>query len=207
MNKQIYEERAEHLNSVILDLVQSWDKAQFDSDEDGKGSNYILSQIERMVKIEQANAQILLKAEESDLKDREITLQEVVSDEKRKADERTDETRRLELDVRKQELEANGSNKTRELDIREEELKLDARRRDDERLDAETKEALDREKLKTERAAVKGRVIGEAIGAIARVAGVIGTMLSLRTAIQFEHDDEGGILPAKFISTIFKMSK
>lgn len=97
-------------------------------------------------------------------------------------------------------LESERNNlKDREIDQSEAEVAV---RRDE----AAVKVKGDHEKLEVEEKAVKARVIGEVLKVGGTVVGVAGTLVGLKMAMGFEKADEGGILPTKFITTIFRMS-
>ena len=203
MDKSIYEERAKGLDDVLTTLIQELESTGLDDE----GRNGLIHDIKTLSGIEAENAKILLESERTELRERELTHEECVTNEKHEVDTVSNELRKRELDIRESENSArreiedlNAGLKTRELDIREVE-----NRTHKEELAA--KVANDKAKLEIEESAVKARVIGEGLKVASTVIGCVGTIVALKSAMTFEKMDDGGILPSKFINTIFKMMK
>ena len=98
-------------------------------------------------------------------------------------------------------IESNQCNlHERELDIRETESEIH-------KTEIEGKINNEKAKLEVEKDAVKARFGGEALKVVSTAIGCVGTVVALKAAMTFEKADDGGIIPSKFISTIFKMLK
>lgn len=207
--KDIYEKRAIKLDNMINTLCDRYSK---ETDGDKKG--IILHDINTLSSIENNMAKVLVSIEANELKSREIDLAEVNSNERHEIDSRGLDLRENEIDQKKQELDLRKS----DVDLRKLELELkkvgnDIQQRE---VDLKSKEIAyshekdvsDKEiaekKLEVEKNAVVGRIVGEGLSVVGGVVGVVGTIMSLKAVMRFEKVDEGGIIPSKLMSLIFK---
>jgi len=200
--KVIYETRVKAIDGMIDELCDRYTNA---SDGDTKGA--ILHDINTLSGIENNLAKVLVAIEANELKSREIDLSEVASNEKHEIDlegirvkDAENQLKSDDLDLRKAEMEI----KRKVSDIQALEIDL----KDRELAQAHEKDQADKEiaekKLDVEKSAVIGRVVGEGLTVVGSVAGVVGTLLSLKAVMRFEKIDEGGIIPSKLMSLIFK---
>lgn len=207
--KDIYENRAAMLDNIITDLCEQYERT---TDGDKKGA--ILHDVNTLSSIENNTAKVLVAIEANELKSREIDLAEVNSNEKHEVDLKEIELkeseigqrqldfdlRRSDLDIREKELElrkAGNELQWQEIDVKMAEVAYSHEK------DVADKEIAEK-KLEVEKNAVLGRIAGEGLSVLGTIAGVAGTILSLKAVMRFEKVDEGGIIPSKLMNLIFK---
>lgn len=200
--KDIYEKRAKQLDKIISSLCTT-----YESETDAEAKAAILHDINTLSSVENNTAKILVSITTNELKSKEIELSELVTDEKHKFDMEgirvKDDENKLkaeDLALHKAELEL----KRKVSDIQALEIDLKSRELDiSHEKDVADKEIAEK-KLEVEKHAVLGRIAGEGLTVLGTVAGVAGTLLSLKAVMRFEKNDEGGIIPSKLMSLIFK---
>lgn len=193
--KDIYMDRASKIDGKIDSLLDEYQTAT-----DGDTKNQILHDIKVFSDIDNNLAKTLVAIEANELKSKEITLAEVTSNERHEVDLKELEARAEERSLREKENEI----RNREVDIRSREVEI----KSDELKHSIDKDAADKEvseaKLEVEKQAVLGRVAGEGLKVLGTVVGVAGTLVSLKAVMKFEKSEDGGILPSKLMSLIFK---
>lgn len=230
MDKSIYENRADEINGMLSSLYHELDCT---TDEDERKS--IKYDISTFSKLEEANAKILIEIERNSLKDKELDSSDVISDEKHKIEKEQNRLRDRELDIREsenlhskelhdRELEIKERESVQSKELREWELKIRecenaeaARRRQDEwdirssehelkEKELNAKAESDKAKIESDEKDSKRKLIGEGLKVGASIIGVVGSVFTLGQAMKFEKMDNGGILPTKFINSIFRMT-
>ena len=192
MDTSIYVNRAKELNKELSDLIGQIGTV----DDDDK--NALMHDIKTLSDIEEANADILLRSRELDLKEREI-------EEKKAIEKKAQELKEMELKIEDKE-----SDRRYEIDKLKSENEVNRLELDRQELERRMQQDIDNMRMelkkdKTEHEVTYANILMKTIDFCGGIISGALALYGIKQLMAFEKSPNGGIINQKFTSPVFSI--